>query len=409
MTVIEGAVSSQDDLESSSTIRAAQQAPGGARRLRGHQQRAGDAQPIPVRKLLERIYVEGADENPRRPHGRRSGAAQAGRAAARGGEGGCARARLPAASRTSIAVRVLGESARKGASSRTSAPSCDYGEDDCGVGTDEEDHDRPRHAHRGPRQDHDPPRRRGPGRRHAVPRHPGARASRSSPRAARTTRCRRSRRASAASARSATCWLRPRPATPSWRCASAEPAASCASCSTARQFVQSHALSFFHLSAPDLLLGMDSDPAQRNVVGLLEEHPEMRARRHRAAQVRPAGHRGPGRRAHPPLVDRARRRQCAARARSPRADARRPAGGQGQSSGGRWSSARACSTASPKRSRNFGTDPYHVRGPGGCGGGFACTTGSSVQGRRRRRSWPTTSGRATTPNSSARRRCPIRT
>ncbi|MGA2436774.1 MAG: nickel-dependent hydrogenase large subunit, partial [Bryobacteraceae bacterium] len=28
------------------------------------------------------------------------------------------------------------------------------------------------------------------------------------------------------------------------------------------QFVQSHALSFFHLSAPDLLLGMDSDPAR---------------------------------------------------------------------------------------------------------------------------------------------------
>ncbi|MEK7754645.1 MAG: nickel-dependent hydrogenase large subunit, partial [Acidobacteriota bacterium] len=29
------------------------------------------------------------------------------------------------------------------------------------------------------------------------------------------------------------------------------------------QFVQSHALSFFHLSSPDLLLGFDSDPAQR--------------------------------------------------------------------------------------------------------------------------------------------------
>ncbi|MCE5307905.1 MAG: Ni/Fe hydrogenase subunit alpha [Acidobacteriales bacterium] len=41
------------------------------------------------------------------------------------------------------------------------------------------------------------------------------------------------------------------------------------------QFVQSHALSFFHLSAPDLLLGMDSDPAKRNVVGVLEKHPEM--------------------------------------------------------------------------------------------------------------------------------------
>src|SRR5581483_10930496 len=36
------------------------------------------------------------------------------------------------------------------------------------------------------------------------------------------------------------------------------------------QFVQSHALSFFHLSAPDLLLGMDSDPAKRNVLGLAE-------------------------------------------------------------------------------------------------------------------------------------------
>jgi NAD-reducing hydrogenase large subunit len=40
------------------------------------------------------------------------------------------------------------------------------------------------------------------------------------------------------------------------------------------QFVQSHALSFFHLSAPDLLLGFDSDPAKRNVLGILEQHPE---------------------------------------------------------------------------------------------------------------------------------------
>ena len=39
------------------------------------------------------------------------------------------------------------------------------------------------------------------------------------------------------------------------------------------QFVQSHALSFFHLSAPDLLLGMDYDPARRNVLGLIEQHP----------------------------------------------------------------------------------------------------------------------------------------
>ncbi len=39
------------------------------------------------------------------------------------------------------------------------------------------------------------------------------------------------------------------------------------------QYVQSHALSFFHLSAPDLLLGMDSDPARRNVLGLAEADP----------------------------------------------------------------------------------------------------------------------------------------
>ncbi len=36
------------------------------------------------------------------------------------------------------------------------------------------------------------------------------------------------------------------------------------------QLLQSHALSFFYLSAPDLLLGMDSDPEKRNVFGLIE-------------------------------------------------------------------------------------------------------------------------------------------
>jgi NAD-reducing hydrogenase large subunit len=41
------------------------------------------------------------------------------------------------------------------------------------------------------------------------------------------------------------------------------------------QLVQSHALSFFHLSAPDLLLGMDADPATRNLFGLAQAHPTM--------------------------------------------------------------------------------------------------------------------------------------
>ncbi len=41
------------------------------------------------------------------------------------------------------------------------------------------------------------------------------------------------------------------------------------------QTVQSHALSFFYLSAPDFLLGMDSDPATRNVLGVIAAHPEL--------------------------------------------------------------------------------------------------------------------------------------
>lgn len=41
------------------------------------------------------------------------------------------------------------------------------------------------------------------------------------------------------------------------------------------QVVQSHALSFFYLSSPDLLLGMDSDPSQRNLFGVLQANPEL--------------------------------------------------------------------------------------------------------------------------------------
>ncbi|HVZ17695.1 MAG TPA: Ni/Fe hydrogenase subunit alpha [Terriglobales bacterium] len=41
------------------------------------------------------------------------------------------------------------------------------------------------------------------------------------------------------------------------------------------QYVQSHALSFFYLSSPDLILGMDSYPATRNVLGIIQSHPEL--------------------------------------------------------------------------------------------------------------------------------------
>jgi NAD-reducing hydrogenase large subunit len=40
------------------------------------------------------------------------------------------------------------------------------------------------------------------------------------------------------------------------------------------QLVQSHALSFFYLSAPDLLLGMDADPATRHILGVAQTAPE---------------------------------------------------------------------------------------------------------------------------------------
>src|SRR5690242_6663823 len=36
------------------------------------------------------------------------------------------------------------------------------------------------------------------------------------------------------------------------------------------QVIQSHALSFFYLSSPDLLMGMDADPAKSNIFGVLE-------------------------------------------------------------------------------------------------------------------------------------------
>jgi NAD-reducing hydrogenase large subunit len=41
------------------------------------------------------------------------------------------------------------------------------------------------------------------------------------------------------------------------------------------QFVQSHALAFFHLASPDFLLGLDSDPAKRNLFGVAAHTPQL--------------------------------------------------------------------------------------------------------------------------------------
>ncbi|MBN1265467.1 MAG: Ni/Fe hydrogenase subunit alpha [Anaerolineales bacterium] len=39
--------------------------------------------------------------------------------------------------------------------------------------------------------------------------------------------------------------------------------------------LQSHALAFFHLASPDFLLGMESDPDQRNLFGIMASNPEI--------------------------------------------------------------------------------------------------------------------------------------
>ena len=44
------------------------------------------------------------------------------------------------------------------------------------------------------------------------------------------------------------------------------------------QTLQSHALHFFHLSSPDLLFGFDDAVAHRNIVGLIQDHPEIAKR-----------------------------------------------------------------------------------------------------------------------------------
>ncbi|OIQ97145.1 NAD-reducing hydrogenase HoxS subunit beta [mine drainage metagenome] len=41
------------------------------------------------------------------------------------------------------------------------------------------------------------------------------------------------------------------------------------------QILQSHAVHFFHLASPDLLLGFDSEMTRRNIIGVVADHPEL--------------------------------------------------------------------------------------------------------------------------------------
>ena len=83
------------------------------------------------------------------------------------------------------------------------------------------------------------------------------------------------------------------------------------------QVTQSHALSLFHLSSPDLLLGMDADPATSNIFGVAEKNPELALDGIRLRQFGQTDYRAPGRQAHPSRVDRSRRRERAAHRSQP--------------------------------------------------------------------------------------------
>lgn len=69
------------------------------------------------------------------------------------------------------------------------------------------------------------------------------------------------------------------------------------------QIIQSHALSYFHLSAPDLMIGMDAEPASRNMFGMLHSHPDLMRR---GIRLRTFGQEMiaavSGRRIHGPLI-----------------------------------------------------------------------------------------------------------
>jgi NAD-reducing hydrogenase large subunit len=69
------------------------------------------------------------------------------------------------------------------------------------------------------------------------------------------------------------------------------------------QLVQSHALSYFHLSSADLLLGYDAPPPERNIFGVIARYPEMaragiRLRQYGQEVIEALG----GRRIHPAWV-----------------------------------------------------------------------------------------------------------
>lgn len=51
------------------------------------------------------------------------------------------------------------------------------------------------------------------------------------------------------------------------------------------QFIHSHSLHFFYLAAPDLLIGPDADPVERNIAGVISKDPELAKKAIRLRQI----------------------------------------------------------------------------------------------------------------------------
>jgi len=83
------------------------------------------------------------------------------------------------------------------------------------------------------------------------------------------------------------------------------------------QIIQSHSLSLFYLSAPDILLGMDGDPAKRNIVGMIEANPELARDGISLTVLRPEDYRTPRGKTDSPGMGHPRRRRLLPLYRTP--------------------------------------------------------------------------------------------
>ena len=164
------------------------------------------------------------------------------------------------------------------------------------------------------------------------------------------------------------------------------------------QIVQSHALSFFHLSAPDLLLGLDSDPAKRNVFGLIAAEPELARGGIRLRQFGQEIIERSGRQEDPPGLGGARRRP---RAACPKRAATASATALPEALDDRPDRARpvqdACSISSTRRPTASATSPRSSWAWSAADGAWEHYDGKLrfVDARRRDRRRPARSRRAT--------------